>query len=103
MPRGPLYELDNDPRWGLFDEHGHSIEDSLYRRGMDRARVGLCTHVDRHVEFDYAHEELIYCGPAVLHYGHFILDCLARFWPIWKGNDNVKILLHSEIPAKELF
>lgn len=74
---------DDDPEWGLYDRNGALISSAAYCRGTKRRLVGqspTCLLPAR--AFEQAPEEhLVYAGPLIFHYGHFLLDTLSRLWP----------------------
>lgn len=39
----------------------------------------------------YLDETVIYAGLIIYHYGHFIIDCMNRFWYLIKDNTHLKI------------
>ncbi len=86
--------LDHDPRWGLYTADGHLIPEAAYRRGSDLALVGQSERIDvEHDAIDAApFDTMVYGGPLLAHYGHFLLTTLARCWAL---DGSHPVLFHS--------
>ena len=89
--------LDHDPCWGLYTGDGHLIPEAAYRRGDDLHLVGQSERIDidRAAVDDAPFDTMIYGGPLLEHYGHFLLTTLARCWAI---DGSAPVLFHS-VPA----
>ncbi|BAU92888.1 capsular polysaccharide biosynthesis protein-like protein [Methylorubrum populi] len=89
--------LDHDPRWGLYTGDGYLIPEAAYRRGADLALVGQSERIeiDGETVDDAPFETMIYGGPLLAHYGHFLVTTLARCWAI---DGSLPVLFHS-VPA----
>ncbi|GJE81525.1 glycosyltransferase family 61 protein [Methylorubrum thiocyanatum] len=92
--------LDHDPRWGLYTADGHLIPEAAYRRGSDLALVGQSERIDvGHEAIDAApFDTMVYGGPLLAHYGHFLLTTLARCWAL---DGSHPVLFHSSPPVRD--
>lgn len=64
---------------GVFDSDGDVLPDSLLnRRSGERGAAIPAAEV--HADETAAVSEAIYCGPLYHHFGHFLLESLARVW-----------------------
>ncbi len=95
--------FDRDPTWGLYHLDGTIVEAAAYRRGGALQLVGQ----SQKCEFDHGRmkvndEPHIYFGPAIPHYGHFLLTSLARAW-FALMRPRTKLLWHSSHSAREHF
>ncbi|WP_128564203.1 glycosyltransferase family 61 protein [Methylobacterium crusticola] len=85
--------------WGLFDASGHPI-----RSAVDFRAPNVCTY-DQLLEVGFASDLVayeaaagtyIYGGTINLHFGHFLINTLPRFWNISRiRTPNTRILCHS--------
>jgi hypothetical protein len=89
--------LVHDPHWGLYTGDGSLIPEAAYRRGADLALVGQSERIDidRGAIDDAPFDTMIYGGPLLEHYGHFLLTTLARCWAI---DGSIPVLFHA-VPA----
>lgn len=89
--------LDHDPHWGLYTADGHLIPEAAFRRGVDLTLVGQSERIALDGEtLDTApFDTMVYGGPLLAHYGHFLLTTLARCWAI---DGSAPVLFHS-VPA----
>ncbi len=74
---------------GVFDAGGACVETSLLRRRYGAGRdvaVGVPARFDRPAASEEI--EVMYFGPLFWHYGHFLLESLARVWAV-RGFDGV--------------
>lgn len=92
--------LDNDPHWGLYKNDGSLINGAAYRRGSNLDLVGQSDVLDlKHYDYDIApFETMIYGGPLLSHYGHFLLSTLSRCWAI---DGSHPVLFHSTPPVQD--
>ena len=94
------WQLDDDPRWGLYDSSRRLIRGAAYCRGPSRSLVGQGEAVDvddRDIE-DAPDTHFVYAGPLHLHYGHFLLATLSRLWPFLDGDrSGLRLLWHSGV------
>ncbi len=96
MPFGPN-GIDADTEWGIYDQGGALAQDAAYCRGPARTPVGQRPHMAAPADIaDAPDETYIYAGPLILHYGHFLLATLSRFWPYAGGAPHgPKFLWHA--------
>lgn len=92
--------LDHNPHWGLYSSDGHLIPEAAYRRGSDLALVGQSERID--IEPDVIDtapfDTMVYGGPLLAHYGHFLLTTLARCWAL---DGSHPVLFHSSPPVQD--
>lgn len=91
------YGTDDDPSWGIYDRDNRLIQAGAYCRGPDRVPVGQSERLGVDVgRVEAAPEEhYIYAGPLSLHYGHFLLSTLSRFWPFRGSPPAAPLLWHG--------
>lgn len=67
--------------WGLYEPDGALIETAAYRRGPALALIGQ-SETTQIAPADDARldEDVVYFGPLIPHYGHFVVSSLARAW-----------------------
>lgn len=88
-----------DPHWGLYSQGGQLVESAAYNRLPTKFRMGQsgmpAGFNPRSVEVVTI--PVIYGGPVILHYGHYIVSGLARLWTLVnaKRNGDERILVHS--------
>ncbi|CAO4183174.1 hypothetical protein AFFFEF_04158 [Methylorubrum extorquens] len=84
MPSSKHVHVDRDLHWGIYTEAGELIPEAAYERFPGRELVGQSRSLDlTGIEItDGPVEEMVYAGPIVNHYGHFILASLSRLWAI---------------------
>ncbi len=95
-----------DKNWGVYREDGTLVKYAAYTRGNPHELVGQSwktpqdwSQLQEAPPYDY-----IYAGPAVPHYGHFVLTSLSRLWPfLAKKPRKTKILYHAYGQPDELF
>ena len=95
LPFQPHSFLDATRQWGVYGSDGRLIAEAAYRRGSDLALVGQSEALDL-AAFDIADAPfatMIYGGPIIAHYGHFILTSLARLWAL---DGSHPALFHSD-------
>lgn len=64
---------------GVFDTDGNVLPDSLLdRRAAERGAAAVLADID--VDRSATIDQGIYCGPLYNHFGHFLLESLARVW-----------------------
>lgn len=97
MPASTQVYLDNDPLWGIYTENGDLVAQSAYERQPHRELVGQSRRLDlAGVNIvDGPFEEMVYAGPLISHYGHFLLASLARLWAV---DGSHPTLFHSHPP-----
>ena len=91
---------DLDAPWGIFDWRGKAIPETVDLHGPDQSpyRQVLETDADLSATRDEAdHDVYIYGGSINLHYGHFLVNSLSRFWPLARSKftGDVKYLCHG--------
>lgn len=94
VPFRPDVFLDRDNEWGIFDAEGSLVVEAAYVRGESQDLVGQRRYVDP-ASLDIAdgpYGTMIYGGPIIPHYGHFLLSSLAR---VWAFDGSAPVLFHS--------
>ncbi len=86
--------LDRDNEWGIFDANGSLVTEAAYVRGDSQDLVGQRLYVDpASLDIvDSPYHTMIYGGPIIPHYGHFLLSSLARVWAL---DGSAPALFHS--------
>jgi hypothetical protein len=86
--------LDRDKEWGIFDANGSLVMEAAYVRGESQDLVGQRLYVDpASLDIvDGPYDTMIYGGPIIPHYGHFLLSSLARVWAL---DGSAPALFHS--------
>ncbi|CAO4180018.1 hypothetical protein CLBKND_03533 [Methylorubrum aminovorans] len=97
MPSSTKVYVDRDPHWGIYTEAGELVVEAAYERMAHRELVGQSRSLNLiGIDiFDGPFQEMVYAGPIVAHYGHFILASLARLWAV---DDSRPALFHSFPP-----
>lgn len=88
----------HDGPWGVFDADRRIVEESVDYLGPERRLQyqvtdwppGLSGPIEEAPE-----EHYLYLGQLNPHYGHFIVNTLARFWPMLEAGDHPPLLCHS--------
>jgi capsular polysaccharide biosynthesis protein len=93
-PFNPHVFLDRDPDWGIYDANGDLVPEAAYVRGETQKLVGQCRHIDPATLDlqDAPSATMIYAGPIIPHFGHFLLTSLARLWAL---DGSAPALFHS--------
>lgn len=76
----PRIMCNSGPSWGLggvCDQKNQFVEESFYDGGW--AQHGGIYSVEN--EF-YDAREVLYIGLYVKHWGHFLIDCISKMWPL---------------------
>jgi capsular polysaccharide biosynthesis protein len=97
--------FDKDPQWGIYDRDGRLVEAAAYYRGPSKQLVGQCrmTTLAR-ADLDFVDEDLIYGGPFIDHYGHFLTASLPRLWHLRSaGGSKRRILCHGHGDPEQWF
>lgn len=80
---------------GLYDKDGKFIPESALWRGFGPIATGRKRIPTDEVSFIERDEEVLYLGYLFRHYGHFLIESLARAWAIdelgWTG----KVVFHT--------
>lgn len=96
----------HDGAWGVFDAERRIVEESVDFLGPERQPQHQVTDwpPDLSGPIEEAPEEhYLYLGQLNPHYGHFIVNTLARFWPMLdEGGDRPKLLCHGYFGGHEL-
>lgn len=99
LPLNPNIWLEHDPGWGVYGADGSLIDAAAHRRGAELNLCGqsLRTEVSlADVRERVTDETLIYGGPLIPHYGHFICSSLSRLWLIARdGLAGRRIVFHA--------
>ncbi len=90
--------------WGIFDQRGNLVQETAFRRGAERTFVmqdAVTTVAFSEVKHTAPDETYIYGGAMHVHFGHFLLSTLSRFWPAMvQDRGSIKILMNvGEDPA----
>lgn len=73
---------------GVLDEDGEFVEES----GMEvMHRFGGKYEYDEQ-ECEYLDETVIYLGPMMTHWGHFLAECSVRFWYLLENKEDYRVL-----------
>jgi len=102
VPVSELTFFDADPQWGVYHRDGRLVEAAAYYRGPHKTLVGQSPITSlRGAKMDFIDEDMVYGGPVITHYGHFLTACLPRLWHIsTTGGSRRRILCHGhEDPA----
>ena len=87
----------HDPEWGLYDAEGALVSGAAYRRGPGAQLVGQSARrAAGRAGLPVVDEELVYGGPMLLHYGHFVLASLARMWGARQPGGRRRVLWHAD-------
>ncbi|HYZ63359.1 MAG TPA: hypothetical protein VE650_12980, partial [Acetobacteraceae bacterium] len=88
------WAIDSDPDWGLYDSEGQLIRTAAYCRGPERRLVGQSERLTlSRSAFERGPDTpLIYAGPLIFHYGHFLLTTLCRLWPFVDADPKLRFL-----------
>jgi hypothetical protein len=82
--------------WGLYDTEGRIIADAVDRAGPENRPVGQPTEpVAAPAAAERVVGDHLYIGRAQLHYGHFLVETLARCWPLQRGARGRKLIVHG--------
>ncbi len=95
----------HDGPWGVFDAGRRIVEESVDYLGPERRLQHQVTHWPPELSgpIEEAPEEhYLYLGQLNPHYGHFIVNTLARFWPLLEAGDHPPLLCHSYFGGHEL-
>ncbi len=72
---------DSEPSWGVFSGDGTLIDAAAYYRGPGKQLVGQFDRIPVDAALPYAEvDTMVYAGPIIDHFGHFLLSTLGRFW-----------------------
>lgn len=84
-------------RWGLYDQGGNIIEQSVDFRGPERElRNQVITPIGNHSPDAQIIAPCIYGGYINYHFGHFLVNTLSRLWPYYRRNVRLKIIFHGD-------
>jgi capsular polysaccharide biosynthesis protein len=102
--RSDIY-FEKDPSWGIYDRDGQIIRAAAHYRGPNNHIVGQssssCVSTSNLEVID---EPLMYCGPFMLHYGHFLTTTLPRFWQAsLHPRRRLRLLCHAHQPPSKWF
>ncbi len=93
--------------WGLYNRSGHLIQESADFRGSERATNGQTIEAKinpDHIHADAPDFDYIYVGRINLHYGHFLINTLPRFWALQQlRHPRTKVLCHGHGTPSEWF
>ena len=89
---------------GIYDARGRRVEAARREitRGVPPMRVRRSVRLDRLSPADVvgvAGTEMVYAGPALAHFGHFLLEVLSRLWWVGKLDPaGVRLVFHEAGP-----
>ena len=90
--------------WGVFDASGRILEGTVDWRTAERHTNQQIPHL--HLDGDAVRTAApepayVYGGRINLHFGHFLINTLSRFWPLLaRRRDRLKFLCHdTNVPA----
>lgn len=96
-----------DQGWGIYNHSGHVIYDSVDFRGSERGTNGQVVEAKinpDHITVEAPDFDYIYVGRINLHYGHFLINTLPRFWALQKlRHHRAKVLCHGHGTPSEWF
>jgi capsular polysaccharide biosynthesis protein len=93
-----------DHTWGCYDIDGNIIENSVYKRGVDRAAVcQTLTYIPRQAYTEISSSFLFYGGLLHNEYGHFIISTLSRLWALQYFAEVPIVVFHSHMSVEEIF
>ena len=96
-----------DGAWGIFTRSGRALDEAIDRHGPNASIGDRKTQVPISVVRSALHtidEPCIYGGFVNIHFGHFIVNTLARLWPlIDKSNEKYKIIYHGQGTPSDWF
>jgi capsular polysaccharide biosynthesis protein len=86
-------------QWGVFDRNDHIVPSTINREHSDDRMMGQVpssyTNHDA-VEERLANADYLYAGRYAFHFGHFLIESLARLWPLAGGKaQGQKIVAHG--------
>lgn len=91
--------------WGVFDAERRIVEESVDYLGPGRHLHNQVAEwppdLDGPIE-DAPEEHYLYLGQLNPHYGHFIVNTLARFWPMLEAGDRPRLLCHGYFGGHDL-
>lgn len=67
---------------GAVDNHGHYIECS----GREKYYWDSYSF---DISVNHIEERVVFCGPFLVHWGHFIVDCIQRLWYSLENDHNI--------------
>jgi len=97
--------FERDPEWGLYGRDGALVEAAAHYRGPGKQIVGQSVSTQLTPRgLDVVGEALVYCGPVMLHYGHFLTTTLPRFWhAASSARRRLRLLCHAHHPPAKWF
>ncbi|GJD92664.1 hypothetical protein BHAOGJBA_6220 [Methylobacterium hispanicum] len=100
---GPAYYLPHreEGNWGLFDAQDAPVELAVERGFADMVPLRqIPESTTRYAAIEAqlpSDSEYIYGGRFVHHFGHFLIETLARFWPFTEGfRPDQRIVMHGD-------
>jgi len=84
---------------GLYDTHGELMEGTRLWRGPDGRESVTRNMFGKGKGYSYDIEErpVVYLGPLVDHYGHFLTECCARVWAVMgDAFSEAKLVFHGD-------
>ncbi len=80
---------------GVYDQHGKLCRPAERSRVMSMIKLINPETIDPTEACDEISGTCIYLGHYTHHYGHFLLETLARFWPLTLDHDYDKYIFHT--------
>ena len=104
MPLNPNIWFEHDSNWGVYGADGSLIEAAAHRREPDGRLHGQRERHDfelNNIRERVVDETLVYGGPLIPHFGHFICSTLSRLW--WVARDGLagrRVVFHGFGPVR---
>jgi capsular polysaccharide biosynthesis protein len=89
----------------VYHNDGRLVESAAYYRGPDKLLVGQSKNTTlRPSTLPFMDEELIYGGPFIMHYGHFLAAALPRLWHLrGLAGSRLRIVCHGHEGPRDWF
>ena len=85
--------------WGIFKE-GAIVRDTAFIRGPGENLVGQLWEIDEPATTPAPDDVYIYAGATHMHFGHFLISSMDRFW---HSERRAKFLLHANFSPETWF
>jgi hypothetical protein len=84
--------------WGVFNSQRNLVKESVnYHAGGEAISGPAPSYPSTEPEFESVRQDFIYLGFLNPHFGHFITNTLARFWPLLIDPKQANILCHCPV------
>ena len=103
VPFDPAVFFDKDQNWGIYDTRNDLVMAASYGRGPGPVLVGQSGHrPDLRRGDRVLPETVMYGGPVIPQFGHWLLSSLCRLWPILEGRSPaIRVLWHASHPPDD--